>query len=431
MRVLIAGISTRAAAESAARAGFAVTAIDAFGDLDQAQSVQSISLPRDVGVPFTARAAARAGQRIDCDAVAYLSSFENHPSAVAALATRRALWGNPPDVLRRVRSPALLSHVLHGRGIPALVVRRHDPNPSNDVIHANVSNDSNEPNDPNAWLLKPIRSGGGHLIRRWRGGRLPRGCYLQQFVEGTPGSVVFVASRGRVVPLGVSRQLIGERSFGVEGFRYCGSILAEASDPQFAQSGSLVAASCTLARVVGSEFSMVGVSGIDFVACDGVPYATEVNPRWSSSLELVERALGLSVFGIHAAACASGALPDFDVMRRQRGFGAVGKAVVFARHDVTVPDTRAWLADTSVRDVPHPGERVRGGYPVCTIFAEGRDASECHAALVARAEAVYRELSAHRRGTEHTAPGKDQARGPDQGPSTDQARSTKHEALTS
>ena len=33
--VLVAGVSTRAAAESAARAGFRVTAIDAFGDLDQ------------------------------------------------------------------------------------------------------------------------------------------------------------------------------------------------------------------------------------------------------------------------------------------------------------------------------------------------------------------------------------------------------------
>ena len=41
MRLLIAGISTRAAAESAARAGFEVTAIDAFGDLDQHPGVRA------------------------------------------------------------------------------------------------------------------------------------------------------------------------------------------------------------------------------------------------------------------------------------------------------------------------------------------------------------------------------------------------------
>ncbi len=90
--VLVAGVSTRAAAESAARAGFRVTAIDAFGDLDQHPLVAARTLERK----FSARAAARAARDIECDAVAYLSSFENHPHAVATLARGRALWGNPP-----------------------------------------------------------------------------------------------------------------------------------------------------------------------------------------------------------------------------------------------------------------------------------------------------------------------------------------------
>ncbi len=51
-RVLIAGVSTRAAAESAANAGFTVTALDAFGDLDQHPSVRSLSLPRDFAAPL-------------------------------------------------------------------------------------------------------------------------------------------------------------------------------------------------------------------------------------------------------------------------------------------------------------------------------------------------------------------------------------------
>ena len=56
-RVLLAGVSTRAAAESAARAGFAVTAIDAFGDLDQHASVTARALPGK----FTARRRAPPG----------------------------------------------------------------------------------------------------------------------------------------------------------------------------------------------------------------------------------------------------------------------------------------------------------------------------------------------------------------------------------
>ena len=110
-------------------------------------------------------------------------------------------------------------------------------------------------------------------------------------------------------------------------------------------------------------------------------------------MELVERAYGLSMFGAHAAACTAGALPAFDLARARRGAGAIGKAVVFARRDVVIGDTRAWLADPNVRDVPHPGERIRAGRPVCTVFAEARDAAACSTALVRRADAVYAELA--------------------------------------
>ena len=98
-RVLVAGVSTRAAAESAARAGFAVTAIDAFGDLDHHAAVRALSLPRDFGAPMTAAAVARASRAIDCDAVAYVSNVDNHPGAVATLTAGRWLWGNPASVL--------------------------------------------------------------------------------------------------------------------------------------------------------------------------------------------------------------------------------------------------------------------------------------------------------------------------------------------
>ena len=69
-----------------------------------------------LGRSFTPRAAARAARSIEYEAVAYLSSFENHPKAVSALAAGRALWGNAPEVLRRVRNPMLVAQALRGRG---------------------------------------------------------------------------------------------------------------------------------------------------------------------------------------------------------------------------------------------------------------------------------------------------------------------------
>jgi predicted ATP-grasp superfamily ATP-dependent carboligase len=377
--VLIAGTSTRAAADSAARAGFRVTAVDAYADLDQHPAVRALSMPRDFGQDATARAMARASRTIDCGAVSYLSPFENHPRAVSTLAAGRALWGNAPDELRRVRDPWQLAAGLHKHGF-AMPAMRSKGGP-------------NDPNDPNDWLIKPFRSGGGHHVRRWQGEPVPRLCWLQERIAGCPGSVVFAAAGGRAVPLGVSRQLIGDPAFGSSGFRYCGSIIAAADDAQFAGGSAIVERACALAAAAASEFGLGGVNGIDFVASGGELFPIEMNPRWSSSMELVEQLFGVSVFGAHAAAFEAGMLPRFDLMAAMRQVNAVGKAIVFARGNLVLGDTRRWLGDPAVRDVPHPQERIRAGQPICTVFATARDGQRCYDALVARAERLYADLA--------------------------------------
>ena len=361
-RVLIAGVSTRAAASSAVRAGFEVTSVDAFADYDQPASARVIRVPR-----FTVPAAARVARGVPCDAVTYLSSFENHREAVATLTRGRALWGNPPAVLARVREPREIVRVLSARGFTVPVVCLRAQGDAEEAVARQASR----------WIVKPFASGGGHRVRRWRiGMRVPASCYIQEFVEGTPGSIVFVAARGRAVPLGVTQQLVGQRAFGAGGFRYCGSILAPA--------GSVRATE--LARAVAEEFSLTGLNGVDFIDREGEPVPIEVNPRWCGSMELVERAHGLSLFGLHAAACARGELPSSAPPPVTE---VHGKAVVFARGPVEVPDTTAWLGDPSVADVPHPGERIDAGRPVCTVFATAPSVAECFDALVTRAGQVY------------------------------------------
>jgi predicted ATP-grasp superfamily ATP-dependent carboligase len=398
--VLVAGVSTRVAAESAARAGFAVTAIDAFGDLDQHPSVGGLALPHN----FTARAAAMAARTVECDAVVYLSSFENHPKAITTLAEGRALWGNSPETVRRVRDPLLLAEALRRRGFSAPEVRLKPdttyPVDTNDKSH--VTNSyvvSGFGRTVNQWLVKPLASGGGQRIHLWDPTTiLPRGCYLQEFINGPAGSVVFVAAGGRAVPIGVSRLLVGEPAFGAEGFEYCGNILTVVprdNAPEFSRDEALVEATGALAQAVVDEFGLVGVNGIDFIARGVEPCAVEVNPRWCASMELVERAYGLSVFEAHASACAVGRLPDFDFVRARRGAAAAGKAIIYARHDVTVGDTRTWLTKhESIRDIPRPGASISSGRPVCTILADAPDTAACHAALLESASRLYAQLEA-------------------------------------
>jgi predicted ATP-grasp superfamily ATP-dependent carboligase len=374
IRLLLTGVSTRAAAESAARAGFDVTAVDAYADIDQHQAVRALCVPRKTGVPFSAMAAARMGRDLPADAVAYLSNVDNHPRAVTTIASGRQLWGNRVEVLRRVRDPFDLAATLarHGFSVPR-------------VSRTTSADDE--------WLLKPLRSGGGHGVRRWRGhAPLLRGTYLQQFLDGVPGSIVFVAAAGRAHPLGMSRQLVGDPDFGAHGFRYCGSILAPA-DRLFDSGKALFTRARRLMNTVAAEYGLVGVNGIDFIAREGVPWAIEVNPRWCASMELVERAGGVSVFAAHANACREQAIVTDDLVDAATHHDAVGKAIVYARSAVTLGDTRTWLGDPDVRDVPRPGERIRAGAPICTVFAQAPDVEGCRAALAARAGEIYARVA--------------------------------------
>src|SRR6185312_4121117 len=108
-----------------------------------------------------------------------------------------------------------------------------------------------------------------------------------------------------------------------------------------------------LARGVTREFGLRGVCGIDFIARGATPYAIEVNPRPTASMELVERATGRSIWLAHVA--GSGAALASTMGAEHAPAVAHGKAVLYARRSVVLGDTDRWLSDDDVRDIPAPG----------------------------------------------------------------------------
>jgi predicted ATP-grasp superfamily ATP-dependent carboligase len=369
--VLIVGVTTRALAISAARAGYRVSAVDAFGDMDLQAAAEVIpSAPVD-GRKFDPSLAAELGSRLGAEFAAYTSNLENHPAAVSRLTRSSRLLGNPPDVLERVRNPFELMRALRRAGFEVPRTRASSPTKTRRGFH---------------WVLKPRLSGGGHGMSLWRRGiTIPRSHYLQERIAGIPGSIVFAADGREAVALGLSRQLIAEARFGAPPFRYCGNLLTGGAQPLFPRQQQLEETAVQLANYVSREFRLVGLNGIDFIARRGIPYPIEVNPRYSASMELVERAHAISLFEVHANACG-GSLP-----RSLPNPGAVhGKAIVYARCDVTMGATSRWLGRPGYADIPHPGEVIASGRPICTVLAAAPEAEACLGLLQARAARVYR-----------------------------------------
>jgi predicted ATP-grasp superfamily ATP-dependent carboligase len=314
---------------------------------------------------------------VPANIVAYTSNFENYPPAVERLARGRRLLGNPAETLYRVRNPFLLSRALRRCGFVAPETWSSPPNSS----------------VGRQWLLKPRRSGGGHGITLWtRDQAIPRSRYLQQRIPGIPGSISFAANGSSAVVLGFSRQLVGDARVGAGRYRYSGSLLGSRETRLFPRQRELLERAGQIAAALTREFRLVGLNGIDFVARQGVPYPIEVNPRFSGSMELIERAHGVSMFQIHADAC-DGVLPATPETQAL----LYGKAIVFARHDTEIPNAAPWLQQRWVADIPHVGERIQRGRPICTVFATGHSTGACRRLLWRRAARVYRAVTPRER----------------------------------
>ena len=219
---------------------------------------------------------------------------------------------------------------------------------------------------------------------RGPGSRWAEGELLQERIDGVAGSLVFLANGEDVLPLALTRQLIGDARFGASGYRWCGNLIGSTGEDVLPRSGAIMESAIMAARAITGAFGLRGINGIDFIARGGLAVVIEANPRWTGAVEVAERAIGHELFSAHVAACGGrlGA-PGHATSRR-----VVGKAIVFARVACTMPDTGPWLASPDIRDVPSSHSIIAAGAPICTVFAAAGTMAECCSRLAERAAQV-------------------------------------------
>ena len=381
MKILLVGVSTRSLAESAVRGGYEIAAIDAFGDYDLKAICESYSLRRDFQTPFSASALFAASSQLSFEAVAYTSNLENHPEVVQRFAHCSKVFGNTAQVLRKVRNWSTLSDVLKRSGFEV----------PETIYHGN----GRQANQRRQWLRKPVHSGGGHGITFTPDLRPARGYLLQEYIPGISCSASFVANRREAVVIGLTEQLVGRTEFGANGFRYCGNILPLETAFVLEDDADILEQVQRIASLMTREFELIGVNGFDFILADGQVYLTEVNPRYSASMELIEKAYGLSIFDLHVQAVTQGRLPEFDLELRMHQVEqcSFGKAILYAEKDGQAPDTQDWV-QSGIHDVPFPDEELTAGKPVCTLLAAGESRDDCFTRLVNRAKEIKGEIYA-------------------------------------
>lgn len=370
MTVLVAGYSARALAQSAREGGWDVVAVDYFGDRDLAERTRSRSIRSDLSGDYRAQSLADLARPLQFDSVVYTGGLENHGDVVASLAEGRELLGNGPLALSRVRDWRLLRGLFAQEGIafPETVLPGETP-----------------PEGRPRWLSKPLHGSGGAGVR-FHGDEAPgEGRLLQEFLPGVPASATFLCDGRRSRLVALTEQIVGHRALTERSFAWCGNLfpleISDGGRERLERMGD------ALART----FGLRGLNGVDFIVTerDGLaqPLPVEVNPRPAASLEIVEAACGVSLFPLHVRACG-GHLPQVLPPFRK---GVWGKAVVYSRSDLQVPVTDDWY-DRGRRDIPHEGEIIAAGSPICTLLARADDRGSCLEALTERAEILRTEM---------------------------------------
>jgi predicted ATP-grasp superfamily ATP-dependent carboligase len=223
---------------------------------------------------------------------------------------------------------------------------------------------------------------------------------FQRRVDGWSTAVILALDSQRSEVLGNTLQLHGEGlpSKG-KPWQYLGSL-----SPSII-SAELVEQFIRLRDLLARQFGLRGLVGVDaIVDTHNRLWIMEVNPRYTASVEVVERMTGRSSIEAHLAACGFANWESFGSPIRldvnvpaRRSFG---KAIVYAKRAVVVTDAfHRWAMSHSTvdmamqhfADIPPAGEVIANGRPVLTVFADGPNIT-CYEYLRARMAEVEARL---------------------------------------
>lgn len=404
LKLLLVGFNTRALAESCVRADYCFVSLDSFGDLDH-------SLLGPVFSPCRPRPGFPGGgpnmeslvewgiilaKQQHCDSLAYASGLENRPELLSKLISESGcqLYGNTSSALQQVRDAVALSHNLRQSGFHAPETYLPDNRP---------------PDSDRRWLIKPLKSGGGHgIVPADQRRTIPEGSVFQEYISGKPCSFSFVSDGNNCLILGITEQLIAAKSYTGRDFGYVGNLFPlETSDQK-----KLYETVASIARWLTANYGLKGLNGVDFILQGEDCWVIEVNPRYSASMELFERAYEFPMVKLHVLACRG----DWQEVKRlvegltiERTFCQPKcvwiKKVIYTKKSKRALPTRgewtdeqmqAWacrMHDRGLRDLPYPGDVIGARRPVATAIVSGASKAECVNKSDALSALMMRQLS--------------------------------------
>lgn len=362
--VLIAGLSGRALAELAHKAGYRPLVVDLFGDMDTRRYAHAVrvvpgTLHKGPDARDLASALAELSRLADAPPIGLVvaAGFEHRPALLDNLARSWGLLGCPSEVVERAKNPAALARACAELEIP------HPP------ICFEV------PDDPDRWVAKRVGGSGGWHIGNPKFGE--PGVYFQRKVAGAPVSVLVVSTGQDAAVIGWSAQW--SDPIADVPYRWAGAAQPARLEPGLKKLLTQKALELALTT------ELAGLASFDFVVEPSTWHLLEINPRPGGTLDIFDDGSG-RLFEMHIQACRGRLLDSPTYTAAQASVIAFAERVIYSMPDVSWPD---WCAD-----LQSPGTRVEAGAPVCTIRAAAGTVEAARDLVEQRRDALLRMVCA-------------------------------------
>ena len=335
-RVLIAGFSTRHVAQSAARAGYEVCAVDHFCDQDLAWYTKDREKFEEL---------ADLPDAIHTICGRHTFDFFVPTSGAEDLVPPLPLCGTPREISGLFLDKLDTQHFFESKDVPVPRLLPEGKYPA---------------------MVKPRKGSGGwrnKIVRNQAGlsawvNENPDISYLrQEIVEGVPASVCCMSDGSCARAIAANEQIL--RGNGESAFGFRGSI-TPCNHPL---SGDMI----HKAEQIAAASGCIGTIGIDFVLGNKTAYAIEINPRFQGTIDTVEMAYDCNLFRYHIDAC-SGKLPPFMDSPHQ----VAVRSILFADRDVTITSDLKFLAP-AVADIPWPGTSFEADQALISVYGWGQN----------------------------------------------------------
>jgi predicted ATP-grasp superfamily ATP-dependent carboligase len=217
-------------------------------------------------------------------------------------------------------------------------------------------------------------------VRDWSKDAIHPGDYFQRRVEGQVLGVTFLSGTGQSLIIGCAESWNTDRFPGPLPFVYrgsCGPIELNEEDSRCLH---------RFAKIVHDSTGILGLWQADFIKNHDGWWLLEINPRWSSSMELLDSLLDIRLVSLHVQAIR-GVRP---LVKPAKPRFRIGKVVRYAAVDIQPTEemlqqwwSKRWCGDVEelhlenrLADIPCTTDMIAAGYPMYTEFASGESVEE-------------------------------------------------------